>query len=198
MTNQLCFHQQWDRLYKKLVQQIAGYETTATDEKKWIEWGFGITSKAWFSIQEKMEDHSFADQYEEISFYKNLKPKFIGLIDFFTLLYRGILFQPDNNAEKKDYWKRELSVCRFFLLKHQPFCRYYEQGNTGMDHIYFVQQNNQQPLIFGINENKGYRTGAAITSYSFLLARVISITRYQRYLQEKIGFLTNSQAETQN
>jgi hypothetical protein len=177
-----------------MVQQLAGYETTVTDEKKWIEWGFGIATKTWFSIQQEVERYQFADQQEEISFYKTLKPKFIGLMDFFTLLYKSVLFQPDDSQEKKEYWKDELTICKNFLLKHSAFCQYYEQGNTGMDHIYFVQQNNQQPLIFGINENKGYRASPVITSYSHLLARVISNTKYQRYLQEKIGFLANSQS----
>src|SRR5688500_699220 len=88
MTNQLCFQQQCGRLYKKMLQQLAGYEATATDEKKWIEWGFGIATKTWFSIQEEVDSYQFADQQEEISFYKTLKPKFIGQMHFFTLLYR--------------------------------------------------------------------------------------------------------------
>lgn len=182
MTNQLCFQQQCGRLYKKMVRQLAGYEASATDEKKWIEWGFGMATKTWFSIQYEADSYQFADQQEEISFYKTLKPKFISLMDFYTLLYRSVLFLPDNETDKRKYWGEELKTCSAFLSKHQSFCRYYDQGNTGMDHIYFVQQNNQQPLIFGINENSWH----VITSYSYLLARVISIKKYQRYIQEKI------------
>lgn len=183
MTNQVCFQQQCGRLYKKMLQQLAGYEDNATDEKKWIEWGFGLATKTWFGIQEEVDRYQFADQQEEISFYKVVKPRFIGLIDFFTLLYRSVLFQPENKVAKKNYWEREVTACKSFLLKHQSFCLYFDQGNTGMDHIYFVQRNNQQPLIFGINENKG----RIITSYSHLLARIISVTKYQRYIQEKFG-----------
>jgi predicted ATP-grasp superfamily ATP-dependent carboligase len=54
-----------------------------------------------------------------------------------------------------------------------------------MDPVYFLQQNNQQVLIFGVNENKRQ----VISSYSHLLARIISIKKYQRYILEKIGFL---------
>jgi hypothetical protein len=190
MTNQLCLQQQCGRLYKKILLQLTYYETTATDEKKWIEWSFSLTIKAWLSIQEKIEGAPFTDQQEEISFYKTLKPKFVGLMDFFTLLYRSVLFQPEDARGKKEYWKRELTTCKNFLSKHKTFCRYYEQGDTGMDPVYFVQQNNQQPLIFGINENRGH----VITSYSHLLARVISIKKYQRYIQEKIGCVPASTA----
>lgn len=185
MTNQLCLPQHCGRLYKKMVQQLAGYETIATEEKKWIEWGFGIATKTWFRIQQEVDGYLFADQVEEIGFYKTLKPKFISLMDYFTQLYKSVLFQPEDSPGKKEYWKNELVICKHFLSKHSAFCQYYEQGNTGLDHIYFVQHNNQQPLIFGNNENKGH----VITSYSHLLARVISITKYQRYIKEKIGHL---------
>jgi hypothetical protein len=183
MTNQLCFQRQCERRYKKMVQQLAGYEAMVTDEKKWIEWGFGIITRTWFSIQQEMEGYQFADQQEEISFYKTLKPKFIGLMDLFTLLYRSVLFQPDDTPGKKAFWKSELATCKNFLSKYKTFCRYYEKGNTGMDCVYFIQENNHQPLIFGSNENGWH----IITSYSHLLARIISIKKYQCYVSKKIS-----------
>jgi len=185
MKNQLCLQQHWNRLYKKMLQQLAGYETTITDEKKWIEWGFRITTRTWLGIQQEADSCGFDDQQEEITFYKVVKPRFIAFIDYFTLLYKSVLFQPEDSCGKKEYWKGELAICKNFLLKHQSLCRYYEQGNTTMDHIYFVQETNQQSLIFGINDNKG----RAITSYSYLRARVLSIKKYHSYILEKMRFL---------
>lgn len=189
MKNQLCQQLQWSRLYKKMLQQLAGYETTITDEKKRIEWGFRIAVRTWLGIQQEADNYVFDDQQEEITFYKVVKPRFIALIDYFTLLYKSVLFQPEDSCGKKEYWKGELAICKNFLLKHQSICRYYEQSNTTMDHIYFVQETNQQSLIFGINEHEG-RT---ITSYSYLCARVLSIKKYHRYILEKISFLTHDE-----
>lgn len=190
MTNQLCLQQQCGRLYKKLLQQLAGYKTTPADEKKWIEWGFGLTIKIWLNIQEEVAGYAFNDQQEEITFFKVLKPKFIGLMDYFTHLYKSALFQPEGMQEKKDYWNHELVICNNFLSKHVSFCRYYEQGNTSMDHIYFMRENNQHALVFGINETGRH----AITSHSYLLARILSTKKYQHYIQEKICALTNARS----
>lgn len=187
MTNQLCLQQQWSRLYKKMLQQIEDHETIITDEKKWIEWGFRISARTWFGIQQEADNYVFDGQQEEITFYKVVKPRFIALIDYFTLLYKSVLFQPENLQGNLEYWQHERAVCKKILSKYQSFCQYYEQGNTTRDHIYFVQETNQQSLIFGINEIKS----RAITSYSFLLARVLSIKKYYRYVLEKINFLTN-------
>ena len=194
MTNQLCLQQQCGRRYKKLLQQLAGYETNPADEKKWIEWGFGITTKTWFGIQQDADNYLFNNQQDEITFYKVVKPRFFGLMDYFTLLYKSVLFQPEDTQGKKEYWNNELASCKNFLSRHRSFCRYYEQGNTGMDHIYFVKENNQHPLVFGINENIWHRAGAVISSHSYLLARVLSIKKYQAFIQEKICLLTHARS----
>lgn len=78
MTNQLCLQLQCDRLYKKLLKQINCSKTTLTDEKKWIEWGFSLTAKIWFGIQQEVAGYLFYDQQEEITFYKVFKPRFRG------------------------------------------------------------------------------------------------------------------------
>lgn len=189
MTNQLCLPQQWSRLYKKMLCQLAANEVVATDEKKWIEWGFGAITKTWCGIQQEADNYVFDNQQEEISFYKVVKPRFIALLDYFTHLYKSVLFQPEDLPAKKEYWDYELETCKNFLLKHRSFCRYYEEGNTTMDHTYFIQQNNQQPLVFGAIENNGQPN----TSYSYLLARVLSIKKYHRYILEKINFLTTAE-----
>jgi len=188
MTNQLCLQQQCGRQYNKMLQQLAGYEAAITDEKKWIELGFGIAIKTWFGIQQKADHYVFDDQQEEITFFKVLRPRFIALIDYFTLLYKSALFQPQDEAQNLEYWQHERDICKNFLSRNQSFCRYYEQGKTTLDHIYFVQENNQQSLLFGVSENKGHTT----TSYSYLLARILSIKKYYRYILEKINFLSTA------
>ncbi len=179
MTNQRCLQQPWSRVYKQVLQQLSNYEATQLDEKKWIEWGFGITLKAWFNIQQETDNYVFDDPQEEIAFFKVVQPRFIALIDYFTLLYKSALFQPEDPVATLDYWQHELDTCKHFLLKHHTFCRYYEQGNTTLDAVYFVQKTNQQSLVFGVN-------GRKITSYSYLLARVLSVKKYQRYVLKKL------------
>jgi len=186
MKNQLCLQQQWSREYKKMLHQLAAYESM-TDERKMIEWKFTITTSTWFGIQQEAAGYLFGDQQEEIAFYKVIKPRFTGLIDYFSLTYKSMLFQPEDLCGKKEYWDHELEICQNFLQKHRSFCRYYEQGNTTMDHIYFVQETNQQPFISGGNEN----SRQVINSYSHLLACVLSTKKYQHYIQDKISFLTN-------
>lgn len=49
--------------------------------------------------------------------------------------------------------------------------------------IFILHRKTTGNRFFGINENKQ----AASTSYSYLLARVLSIQKYQRYVSKKLN-----------
>ena len=65
------------QVYKLIVQEIEKNPSEA-DEGKWIERSFGLVVKTWLNIEEMISNYRFVDREEEIYFYKNLKPEFIG------------------------------------------------------------------------------------------------------------------------
>ncbi|THU41229.1 hypothetical protein FAM09_03700 [Niastella caeni] len=172
------------QVYKLIEQQIEK-GTLETDEGKWIERAFGLVMKTWLNIEEMASNNHFLDREEEIYFYKNLKPEFIGLIEYFTLLYKSVVFQPDDSIA---YWKHELKNCRELLFIYHSGCQYYEQELSNTD-IYFLEQNNQQPLLFGLNVSRNNFTDI---SYSYLRGRLIAMKRYEKYIQSKLNETTGS------
>lgn len=174
------------QIYKSIEQQIEK-GALETDEGKWIERAFGLVMRTWLDIEGMASKYRFLDREEEIYFYKNLKPEFIGLIEYFTLLYKTVLFQPDDSM-KSEYWKHELKNCRELLFIYHSGCQYYEQELSNTD-IYFLKQNNQQPLLFGLNVNRNDFTD---TSYSYLRGRLIAMKRYEKYIQLKLYENTGS------
>src|SRR5207245_166146 len=93
-----------------------------------------------------------------------------------------ILFQPDDYIRKSAYWKNELKNCSELIATYKTGCRYYEQQQTDTD-MYFLQENSQQPLVFGKNVNL---FNVKTTSYNFLLGRLIAMKKYKQFIQEKI------------
>jgi hypothetical protein len=168
--------------YKKIQQEILSLESQSSDEMKWIERGFSATMQAWLNIEKIADDYQFMDQQEEVCFYKNQKPRFTGLIDYFTLLYKSVIFQPEDYIRKGDYWKRELNTCMEGISKFKIACLNYEQQQPDTD-LYFLKHNNQQPLLFGSNVNIFELNS---TSYSYLLGRLIALKKYKKYIREKI------------
>lgn len=174
---------QCSRIYKTMQQEMQGYESQLYDEVKWIERGFGVTMQAWLNIEKITDSYQFMNQEEEVCFYKTLKPRFTGLIDYFILTYKSVLFQPDDYTKREAYWKSELKNCNKLISRLKTACLHYEQQQPDTD-IYFLQQNNQQPLILSINVSHFTSTS---TSYSYLLGRLIAMKKYKKFMQEKIG-----------
>src|SRR5690349_83266 len=106
-------------VYKAIQQEIEEKATELADEVKWIEWAFVLLIQAWERIEKRANDYSFLNHQDEICFYKTLKPRFTGLIDYFTLLYTSLLFQPDDYLQQKAYWKSELDSCRKSISKYE-------------------------------------------------------------------------------
>jgi hypothetical protein len=173
--------QQCRQKYTALQQQIQSRESQSPDEIKWIEWGFGVTLHTWLNIEKMIEDYQFMDHEEEVCFYKTQKPRFTALIDYFSLLYKSALFQPEDRTEREAYWISELETCLEIMSRFKTACLPYEQQQPS--EIYFLRHNNQQSLTFGITLNQFDLTN---TSCSSLLGRLIALKKYKKFIQEKI------------
>jgi hypothetical protein len=124
------------------------------------------------------DSYQFSDRNEEIFFYRTLRPGFTGLIEYFTLLYKSVVFQPDDPMERNAYWKRELKNCVEYISLFRSGCMYYEQQPD--KDKYFLQQNNRQPLIFGRSVSP---FNFSAIPYSYLLGRLMAVKRYKKYIQ---------------
>jgi hypothetical protein len=174
--------QQCRLTYKQIQQEIQIHESQSPDEMKWIELGFGAAMQAWLNIEKITDGYQFQNQQEEVSFYKNEKPRFTGLIDYYTLLYKSVLFQPEDYTKREEYWRTELTTSIAFISKVKKACLNYKQQQPDTDK-YFLKHNNQQPFLFGSNASTFDYNG---TSYSCLLGRLIALKKYRKYIQEKI------------
>jgi hypothetical protein len=168
-------------VYKQMQEQIEDGASHASNETKWIEWAFGISVQTWFNIEKILDSCPFADEKEEIGFYKNLMPQFIGLIDYFTLLYKSVVFQPDDGTMRSEYWLHELRNCRDFISLCKTGCWYYEQHGIGKDFC-LREQNSRRTLVFGVNIN---HRNITTTSYSHLQGRTIALKKYMHYIKER-------------
>ncbi|WP_207515164.1 hypothetical protein [Longitalea luteola] len=167
------------RLAYRTMQLQLKEGAPAADEVKWIERAFGIAMHTWFNIEKLVTNYHFADQEEENHFYRTLQPQFLGLIDYLTILYKSVLFEPDERMKRCEYWQDEYQHCRKIIARCKAERRYYEravmQEHTG-------QPSHEQPVIFGSNIN--YNNIQTI-SYSNLAGRMIALKKYMQYLKEK-------------
>ncbi|MBO9204924.1 MULTISPECIES: hypothetical protein [Niastella] len=168
-------------MYRSIDQQIKQKISHPAEELHWIEWAFNLSLHAWAGIEKLVKQHQFLNAKDELVFYKFLKPKFVGLIDHFPLLYKAVLFMPDDIIDRSIYWESELEQCNLLIIEFKGHCRSCEK-QPGID-SFFRKQNDLLSPEFGSNINK-----ANISSipYDLLLGKLVALEKFRKFLQAKV------------
>lgn len=156
---------QCQQMYDQLLTEIGMRRQQASSESKWIEECFHLSFTTCNRLQEMIRNYHFTDLQEEIWFFKTMKPRFSGQMEYFVLVYMSTVFAPEDAVERVNYWRQELKRNQAFLSKHEDFYQYYRLGHTEFDPQYFVR---------------------SATAYADLAATLIARERYLEYLQSKI------------
>jgi hypothetical protein len=145
-------------LYNQLLKEIEDCEKTNTDFRKHIECCFHASERINSIADKKINELKFVSEEEEIQFFKSFKPKFTCLVEFYSIVYRAVLFEPE--TERTDYWKSELKRASQFLEENKLFQDYINNGDTSKDNSYFsagsVSSSHYQHLLAQIKAREIY------------------------------------------
>lgn len=138
----------------------------------------------WSKVRDMVKKFDFANDEEEIWFFKDLKPKFTALIEYYALVYHAVLFMPTLNEEDMHaFWRKENEKIRQFYSRNTAFCQYYKSGNTSLDRVYFLRSNAE-----GCNNcyNKLYDADPEmVTSHGHLASTLLAYDMYEAYIQQQ-------------
>jgi len=127
-------------LYRELQLELLQCFNKGLPQLVEIECAFRTSERYQRKMNEHVSQRSFSDRAEEICFYKNIYPRFLGESAFYRLLNYGHNFCPADAtpSEKKRFWTSQLARLEQYKTKHREFYAYYESGNTEMDEIHFA------------------------------------------------------------
>ncbi len=120
-----------------------------------------------------LTDHQFANEGEEIYFFKVFKPQFLSRQFYYSSLLQFEIRKPIGVGEINEaYRTKTLESLQHFLETHAPFYQYYRSGATYLDHLLFRRYQQPDSEIFpfnfyGLNKQ-------CSTMYDILLAKVIA------------------------
>ena len=93
------------------------------------------------TIKAKVLQNSFANEQQEIDFFRNIKPQVLGKLIYYNKVFRIETTCPVSNGKiHQSYYENLLknlkseykeSIC------NEDFYRYYRAGRTDRDHTYF-------------------------------------------------------------
>lgn len=132
-----------------------------------------------------MEFYQFINDEEEIQFFKTIKPKFTGYIEYLMLVNHGLLFIPtESNDAQQIYWQYEVERMGRFKDRNKAFVEYYESGSTQNDRKYFLPVNgelsHQFSRIYDLH-------GDFVTSHDHLVASLFAEKKYHEFAKKKLN-----------
>ena len=147
-----------------IIRILAG----AAPELDRIKACFDTASVHWEKFSNTVRVLGFENPADEIHFFKFIKPRFTGLMEYYSQRYQALLFVSDGNSAKAHrFWKmQEYRIERFFA-RHHEFVRYYEEGETEMDEEYFLREQTS-------------------SSHDWIVSRMIALNKYRQDVKSAI------------
>ena len=114
-------------------------------------------------IKARVLQDSFADEQQEIDFFKNIKPQILGKLIYYNKIFRIETTCPVSNGKiHQSYYENLLKSLKSEYKEsicNEDFYRYYRAGRTDRDHTYF--------RLGQINYHDGLKSGVFEIDLSF-------------------------------
>jgi len=131
-------------------------------------------------IQEFMQPHQFADEQEQILYYKHLKPMFLSEYIYFGELYQIEMHFPVGDQQaQKGYIAQVFAAINIFFEQNGYLHNYYRSKRTNLDHFIFLYDS---PSVLPLPEIFFDIDRKITTPNSYKLAKIQAFERLSGYL----------------
>lgn len=135
--------------------------------------------------------YTFPDQQAEITFFKDIKPRFLReLFYFIELFYLEALKPVGGRKKQRAYLQQALDRVDVFFHRHQFLYTYYRMGQSHLDHLFFLRDGNTVPgwPDYGLELDPGFST-----VHSYQLSRLQAFESLRDHLQAQLQALEQGQ-----
>jgi hypothetical protein len=174
-------------LHRLLKNDLANCNCSRPSCIQKIECSFRAAVNRWTELSTKLKSHQFSSEEKEIEFFKSLKPKFTSEIEYCTLVYHSLLFQPDEAHSAIDFWRREYQRLERFKTANPLFIQCCEVDQHQMKPFFFLRKYYHPKN--GI-DGRIYDADAAVSSNAdLLMATWLALENYKEYAAEQLAAL---------
>ena len=141
------------------------------------------------STKELITKQGFKDQWEEINFFRNIKPQILSKLIYYNKIFRIETACPvDKGNIYSSYFSKQLQELKEEYKEHidnSDFYRYYRSGRTDRDETYFRLGNIN--FHDGLNSFVFEIDPLFSTYYNYKVARIIANELLYTYILHKIN-----------
>jgi len=137
--------------------------------------------------------HGFSSIEEEISFFKEMKPKIESLLLYYNQLLGIEIGKPiGNKNQEEEYYEKELQKLIDFFDNNNFLYRYYRSGSTYLDDRLFIRQYYDEKLIHVQATN----SDICFTSVSDeVIAKILANEMVSEFLKRAINKLNANKSD---
>jgi hypothetical protein len=194
------------KLYDDLMEELGLYGEMGAIPIKRLAGKLQVINKALAELKQFVQDNPFADQQEEINFFKYEKPMFVCELLTAHYMFTIETQRRQFNAEVliRNYYEQELKVIKHHLQQQQFLYQYYLLEASELDSMLFVRGTEASG---GLLPETPDLDPAYSTKADYLFALFMSYEKVQEFLinelypsseNEKLGKRLNWTGETIN
>jgi hypothetical protein len=175
---------------KKLCRQMQAELTRCNDGdiccfEKNIECCFGVANRYWSRVQEKLRQNGFKSEEAEIEFFKVIKPKFTSEIEYYSLVYHCLIFQPSDLLKAVQFLGKELKRWVKFEEENRSFIECFRSVGCELNRFYFLRKyytctNELEISLYDADLD-------VVTNGDPLVATMMALERYKEFVKERLA-----------
>ncbi len=188
-TSQFC------QLFNELDKKITEIEKENQDILERSDACMRLCQSYVEKIKASVQEYGFADKAAEISFFKQHKPRFLGLQIFHFRVFNFHRDMPVGHfADIEKHIKEEYNRITGFFADNNDFFKYIKVKHDFADEKYFLRCEADYRLL---GDSSFFRSDPLFnTSHDYLVAEIMANKRMFEYLQKYTGRMQASECLT--
>ncbi len=181
-----------DQLYREMMNQVDIIMQENSDGLTKTKLCLEAILKILEKVREYILSHPFADNREEISFFKVIKPKFYSEYIYYSRIYRIEILRPTGGYEDElNYLLKELKRLNDFFQANLAFYQYFRTDSEFMDETYFVRSSGEKTVM--LDHFSPDADPRFCTSHDYKVSRILANERLKIYLNTTLDILKRNE-----
>jgi len=177
----------YDALYDGLVKALVVILGNEHDPVKRLSLALQEIRQALQTLRAKVLSRPFPSRAIEITFFKEVKPKFYALRIFHIELYNLDMNKPAGTRETLlHFYRQELQIISRFFKQHSFLYQYFKAGFIEMDELYFLRYT-EIPTV--LQPEQPDPDPEFSTGLDYLFARFLAFEQLQQEILGRMGGL---------
>jgi len=179
----------FQKLYKDTTQKIRTIEAAEKDKLKRAFQSALVLVDANLTLKNFIVNYQFANEEEEVFFFKHLKPQLVSQLIYYCQVYNIEMNYPMSGiGNQLDYLNRELENLQDYIDRRPEFYSYYRLGSTYNDNIYFTRERPLMGLQY-LEPKMSEREPKYSTNGDYKRAKLIAYERLEILLKVRLNEL---------